>query len=135
MAGHPAERTIKAPGWLRWVGLGGVVLIVALLALLLGGMFSQRRVVAWGVHRLANRVTSALPADLEAEQRRLLERGLECVVTSLRSGHLKADGVAGLVRSCNRALADGKVGADEARALTTEAAGLCLRSGGAELMK
>ncbi len=135
MVGHPAERTINAPGWLRWVGLGGVVLIVALLVLLLGGMFSQRRVVAWGIHRLGDRVKSALPAGLDGDQRRLLDRGLDCVVSSLRSGHLKAEDVAGLVRSCNQALADDKVGADEARVLTTEVAGLCLRSGGAELLR
>jgi len=135
MVGHPAERRIDAPDWLRWVGLAGGVILLVLIVLLLGGMFSQRRVVAWGIHRLASRVTSALPVGVDSEQRRLLERGLECVVRSVRSGHLKAEEVASLVRSCNQALADGKVGPDEARALTTEAAGLCLRSGGAELLK
>jgi len=135
VAGHFADRRIHAPDWLRWVGLGGVVLLVALLVLLLGGMLSQRRVAAWGIHRLEGRVTGALPVELDAERRRLLQRALDCVVTSVRAGHLQADDCVRLVRACKEALADGKIGADETKALTTEAAGLCLRSGGAELLK
>ena len=131
-AGPPDRASAKQPhGWLRWAGLGCGVLVLVLLAALAGGAFSTRRMVAWGVARLADRVVAALPAGTPDVVRNDLRRRLDCVVRAAREHRVSERRLGEFARACTDALADQSVSADEEERIATIADAICRESGGA----
>jgi hypothetical protein len=109
--------------------VGGLVLVV-LVAFLLGGMLSMRRMLAAGVRKVTNTVVQDLPQGLPRQRCEQVQRRLDCVVEEARAGRLDDRKLGEFIRTCRDAVAHGRVGADELREIESRAIALCVASGG-----
>ena len=126
----PARGTPKsAPGWWRWASIGCGVIVLALVVILIGGVLSSRRMLVWGVARLADRVLAALPAGTPPTIRSEMRRTFDCVVRAAREGRLSEQRLGEFARTCVDALADKSISADEEVRIGTLAGGLCREAG------
>ena len=100
--GDPERAPARQPaGWWRWAGLGCGVLVLGLVAALAAGAFSTRRMVAWGVARLADRVVASLPAGTPDAVRADLRRRLDGVGRAARDrGRVDRQEASGVTLVC-----------------------------------
>ena len=117
-------------GWPRWAGIGGGVVVAVLVLLLLAGMFSARRMLAWGLRKVTARAVAAIPSDVPAARRDELRRRLDCVVRLAESGRMDQRRLGELARACSDAARDGRVTSEEMERIEVLAGGLCALSGG-----
>ncbi len=120
----------QPPGWWRWAGIGCGIVVFALVVALAGGAFSTRRMLVWGVARLADRVVASLPAGTPDIVRESLRRRLDCVVRAAREHRVSEQRLGEFARACTEALADRSVGSEEAQRIATIADGICRESAG-----
>ena len=120
----------QPPGWLRWAGIGGGVVVALLFLALLAGVFSARHVLAWGLQRVTTRVVAALPADLAPARREELRRRLDCVVREARTGRLDERRLGELARACTDAVRAGQVSPEALDRIEVLSGGLCAEGGG-----
>ncbi len=123
-------RTTQPPGWWRWAGIGGGVLVAVLFLALLAGVFSARRVLSWGLRRITTRVVAALPADLSPMRREELRRRLDCVVREAEAGRVDERRLGELARVCSQAVKMGRVSPEALDRIEVLAGGLCADGGG-----
>ncbi|HQU33085.1 MAG: hypothetical protein B7Z68_12830 [Acidobacteria bacterium 21-70-11] len=123
-------RAARPPGWWRWAGIGGGVLVAVLFLALLAGMFSARRVLSWGLRRITTRVEAALPADLPPARREELHRRLDCVVAEAEAGRADERRLGELARACSQAVKTGSVSPEALDRIEVLAGGLCAEGGG-----
>jgi len=114
----------------RVATLAGGLLLVVLVAFLLGGMLSARRMLAGGVRAVTTPVLLALPEGLSERRRQEIRRRLECVAEEAQAGRLDERRLGEFTRACKAAVADGRVDASELRDLETRAIALCVAGGG-----
>jgi hypothetical protein len=123
-------RATQPPGWWRWAGIGGGVLVVVLFLALVAGVFSARRVLSWGLRRITTRVIAALPADLSPVRREELRRRLDCVVREAEAGRVDERRLGALARACSEAVKSGSVSPAALDRIEVLAGGLCADGGG-----
>ena len=109
--------------------VGGLALIV-LVAVLIGGMLSMRRVLGAGVRKLTTAVMQNLPAGLSEPRREEVRRRLDCVGELAEAGRLDARRLGEFSRICKGALAQGRLDASTLREVETRAIALCVSGGG-----
>jgi hypothetical protein len=102
-----------------------VVLVVALAA----GALSTRRMVVWGVARVADRVVASLPPGTPDVVRNELRRRLDCVVRAAREQRVNGQRLGELARACTDALADRAVSAEEEQRIASIAEAICREAG------
>jgi hypothetical protein len=117
-------------GWWRWASIGCGVVVLVLVVALIGGLFSSRRMMVWGVGRLGDRVMAALPQDTPAAVREELRRRLNCVVWVARERRASEQRLGEFAKACIDALADKSVSADEEEQIATAADRVCREGGG-----
>ncbi len=126
---RPTPRT-QPPGWLRWAGIGGGVVVAVLVLALLAGVMSARRMLSWGLRKVTARVEAAIPADVPQARRDELRRRLECVIRLADAGRVDGERLGELARACADAARDGRVTLDDMERIEVLAGGLCALSGG-----
>jgi hypothetical protein len=114
----------------RVLTIAGALLLVVLVAILLGGMLSVRRMLGTGVRRVTTAVLRDLPDGLSRQRREEIRRRLECVVDEAEAGRLDDRKLGEFTRACKHAVADGRVDAGELREIETRAIALCVAAGG-----
>jgi hypothetical protein len=114
--------------WL--VRAGGVVAALVLVALLLGGALSAKRLLARGLRKVTAVVLRDLPSSLPAARREEVRRRLDCIVADAEAGRIDERTLGEFTRLCMNAAADGKVDAGELREIETRAIALCVSAGG-----
>jgi hypothetical protein len=119
----------QPPGWWRWAGIGCGVVALGLTVALVAGAFSTRRMVGWGVARLADRVVASLPNGTPAVVRDDLRRRLDCVVRAARERRVSEHRLGEFARACTDALADSSVSADEEQRIAAIADAICREAG------
>jgi hypothetical protein len=119
----------RLPGWWRWASIGCGVVLLVLVAALIGGVFSSRRMMVWGVTRLADRVMAALPEGTPAAVSSELRQRLDCVVRVARERQVSEQRLGEFAKACVDALADKSISADEEERIAVLADGIC-REGG-----
>jgi hypothetical protein len=128
----PAGGTPKsALRWLRWASIGCGVIVLVLVLALGWGAFSSRRMMVWGLTRLANRVLASLPPATPTAVREELHRKFACVLSGAQRGVLDERRLGGFARACSDALADRRVEPDEMERLDALATRLCRDAGDA----
>jgi hypothetical protein len=123
-------RAARPPGWWRWAGIGGGVLVAVLFLALLAGLFSARRVLSWGLRRITTRVVAALPTDLPPARREELRRRLDCVVREAEAGRVDERRLGELARVCSEAVEAGRVSPEALGRIEVLSGGLCADGGG-----
>ena len=121
----------QAPGWLRWTWIGGGIAVVVLFLVLFVGMFSAKRMLSWGMHRITNAVMAALPAELSAAERERIRAELDCVVRAAEEGRADEKRLGELARACTSALEDRTLTSLELARIEVLAGAVCLGAGGA----
>ncbi len=106
------------------------MLVLGLVAALAGGAFSTRRVLVWGVSRLADRVVASLPQGTPDVVRQELRRRLDCVVRAAREHRVSEERLGEFARACTDALADRSVSAEEEQRIAALAGAICSDAGG-----
>ena len=99
----PPSKSKQPPGWLRWAGIGGGIVVAALVLVLLAGVFSARRILTWGLRRVTASAVAAVPSDVPAARREELRRRLDCVVGQVERGGVDERRLGELARACSRA--------------------------------
>jgi hypothetical protein len=120
----------QPPGWWRWASIGCGVVVLVLVVALIGGVFSSRRMLVWGVARLGDRVMAALPEGTPAAVSGELRRRLDCVVRVARERQVSEQRLGEFARACVDALADKSISADEEERIAVLADGICREGGG-----
>ncbi len=120
----------RPPGWWRWAGIGGAILVAVLFLALLAAVLSARRVLSWGLRRIATRVEAALPAEVAAARREELRRRLDCVVREAEAGRADERRLGELARVCSEAVKTGSVSPEALDRIEVLAGGLCADGGG-----
>lgn len=100
-------------------------MVLVLLVVLVAGLMSANRVLAWGAQRLGERVLQALPADLSAADRERLRLSLECAARAARESRAGERDLGTLLRACREALADRVVSPAEAEGILQAADRCC----------
>jgi len=132
-SGEPEGASAKQPpGWWRWAGWGCGVAVVVLVVALAAGALSTRRLVVWGVARLADRVVASLPQGTPDVVRNELRRRLDCVMRATREQRVSGQRLGDLARACTDALADRAVSAEEEQRIATIAEGICREAASGE---
>jgi hypothetical protein len=126
IAGTPRK---QPPNWWRWLSIGCGAVILLLFVALAAGVFSSRRMLVWGVARLADRVIAALPEGTPATIRDGMRRDFDCIVRAARAGRVNEQRLGEFARACVDALADKSISADEEVWIGTLAAALCRDAG------
>ncbi len=130
-AGNDAPPALRhLPGWWRWAGIGCAVVVLALLVALALGAFSTRRLLVWGVGRLADRVAASLPQGTPDVVREALRQRLDCVVRAARERRVSESRLGEFARACTEALADKVVSPQEAERIAAIAEAVCRDAGG-----
>jgi len=80
--------------------------VLVLLVVLVAGVMSANRVVAWGTRRLGEQVLKALPVESSAAERERLRQSLECAVRMARENRASEHELGALMRACRAALVD-----------------------------
>jgi len=127
LAGAPRK---QPPNWWRWVSIGCAALVLALVLALVGGVLSSRRMMVWGVGRLATRVIATLPQGTAPTIRNEMRRQFDCVVQAAREQRVSEQRLGEFARACVDALADKSISADEEARLGTLAIGICREAAG-----
>jgi autotransporter translocation and assembly factor TamB len=120
----------QPPRWWRWVSIGCAVVVLALVLALVGGVLSSRRMMVWGVGRLADRVIATLPQGTPPTIRNEMRRQFDCVVQAARERRVSEQRLGEFARACVDALADKSISADEEARLGTLAIGICREAAG-----
>ncbi len=118
------------PGWWRWAGIGGGVVVAILFLALVAGVFSARRMLTWGLRRIAGAVVAAVPAEVPAARRDELRRRLDCVVRQAEGGRSDERRLGELSRACTDALRNGRLTPGEMERIELLSGALCAESGG-----
>jgi hypothetical protein len=126
----PPSKSKQPPGWLRWAGIGGGIVVAALVLVLLAGVFSARRILTWGLRRVTASAVAAVPSDVPAARREELRRRLDCVVGQVERGGVDERRLGELARACSRAARDRRVSPEELERMEVLAGGLCALAGG-----
>lgn len=100
-------------------------MVLVLLVVLVAGARSAHLLLAWGTHRLGERVVRALPAQIDAADRERLRQGLECATRAARERQASEPDLRALVRACQEALADRAVTLVEAERIRQAAQRCC----------
>jgi hypothetical protein len=127
LSGGPRK---QPSGRWRWVSIGCGAVILLLFAALAAGVFSSRRMMVWGVTRLADRVIATLPEGTPRTIRDEMRRNFDCVVRAARERRVSEQRLGEFARTCVDALADKSISADEEVRIGTLAAGICRDAGG-----
>jgi hypothetical protein len=120
----------QPPGWWRWAGIGGGIVVVLLFLALAVGVFSARRVLVWGLSRVTSAVVGAIPAEVPAARRDELRRRLDCVVRQAQAGRADHRRLGELSRACTEALRDRRLTPEEMERIELLAGALCAEGGG-----
>ena len=120
----------QPPGWWRWAGIGGGVVVAILFLALVAGVFSARRMLTWGLRRITGAVVAAVPAEVPAARRDELRRRLDCVVQQAEGGRADQRRLGELSRACTGALRDGRLTPEEMERIELLAGALCAEGGG-----
>ncbi|HVN33005.1 MAG TPA: hypothetical protein VMT45_13575 [Thermoanaerobaculaceae bacterium] len=120
----------QPPAWWRWASIGCGVVVLALVLALVGGVLSSRRMMVWGVGRLANRVIANLPQGTAPTIRNEMRRRFDCVVQAARERRVNEQRLGEFARACVDALADKFISADEEARIGTLADTICREAGG-----
>ena len=120
----------EPPGWLRWAGIGGGVLVAVLLLALVVGMFSAPKVLSWGLRRVTAAAMLVVPSDVAAARREELRRRLDCVVRLADQQRLDQERLGELARACADAAKRGSMNRGELERIEVLAGGLCALAGG-----
>jgi hypothetical protein len=120
----------QPPGWLRWAGIGGGVVVAGLVLVLIAGMFSVPKVLTWGLRRVTTAAFLVVPRDVPAARRQELRRRLDCVVRLADQGRLDERRLGELARACADAAKQGSMSPDELGRIEVLAGGLCALAGG-----
>jgi hypothetical protein len=112
------------------VSIGCAALVLALVLALVGGGLSSRRMMVWGVGRLADRVIATLPQGTGPTIRNEMRRQFDCVVQAARERRVSEQRLGEFARACVDALADKSISADEEARLGTLAIGICREAAG-----
>ncbi len=123
-------RSAPPPGWLRWAGIGGGVVVAVLVLVLLAGMLSARRMLSWGLRRVTAAAVAAVPPDVPRARRDELRRRLDCVVRLAGSDQVDERRLGELARACSDAARDGRMSTEELERIEVLAGGLCALAGG-----
>ncbi len=118
------------PGWLRWAGIGGGIVVAALVLVLVAGMLSASRMLTWGLRRVTASAVAAVPPDVTAERRVELRRRLDCVVRLVERGGVDERRLGELARACSRVARDRRMSREELERIELLAGGLCVLGGG-----
>lgn len=121
----------QPPGWWRWAGIGGAVVVLVLFLALFAGMLSARRMLTWGLHRITNAVLAGLPAELPAARKEQVRLELDCVLRAAESGTADDRRLGELAKACSTALEDRRIGGEELARIESLAVALCRGAGGA----
>lgn len=134
MESRPADLTgvsrKQPPGWWRWAGIGGAVVVVILFLVLVAGTLSARRMLTWGLHRMTNGVLAGLPAELPSARREQVRLELDCVFKAAESGTADERRLGEFAKACSAVLEDRKISAEELARIESLALGFCGAAGG-----
>jgi hypothetical protein len=106
------------------------VVVLALVLALVGGVLSSRRMMVWGMERLADRVIATLPPGTAPTIRNEMRRQFDCVVQAARARRVNEQRLGEFARACVDALADKSISADEEARIGTLAAAICREAAG-----
>jgi hypothetical protein len=120
----------QPPGWWRWASIGCGAVILLLVVALGVGLFSSKRMLVWGLTRLADRVVASLPAGFPQVAREGLRRRLDCVVRAARERRVREQRLGEFARECVDALADNSISAEEEERIAALADSICREAGG-----
>ncbi|MGD1149045.1 MAG: hypothetical protein ABR961_13970 [Thermoanaerobaculaceae bacterium] len=126
----PPGGSKQPPGWLRWAGIGGGIVVAALVLVLIAGMFSANRMLTWGLRRVTSSAVAAVPSDVPAARREELRRRLDCVVRLAEWGGVDERRLGELARACSRVARDRRMSPEELARIELLAGGLCVLGGG-----
>ena len=127
LAGTPRK---QPPGWWRWAGIGGAVVVVILFLVLVAGTLSARRMLTWGLHRMTNGVLAALLAELPSARREQVRLELDCVLKAAESGTADERRLGEFAKACSAALEDRAMNGEELARIESLALGFCGAAGG-----
>jgi len=114
----------------RLLTIGGAAAVLVLVAVLLGGMLSARKLLGRGVRKVTAVVLRELPAGMTASRREEVSRRLECVAWAAETGTLDEARLGAFVRRCRAAAAGRRIDPAQLREIETEAIALCIAAGG-----
>jgi len=120
----------QPPGWLRWAGIGGGVVVAVLVLVLIAGMFSAQKVLTWGLRRVTTAAMLVVPRDVSVARRQELRRRLDCVVRLADQGRLDEGRLGELARACADVAKHGSMSPNELERIEVLAGGLCALAGG-----
>ena len=113
-----------AGAW-RWLGIGCGIVVLALVVVFVGSVFSAKRLLAWGLARTGQAVMAALPEDTTPIQRRQLREKLDCVAKTAAERRLDETSLGKFGQAAAAALADHRVTTEERQRLLALLDDLC----------
>ena len=126
----PPAGSKQPPGWLRWAGIGGGIVVAVLVLALVAGMFSAKRLLIWGLRRATAGALAAVPPGVPVARREELRRRLDCVMRLAERGGVDERRLGELARACSQAAKKGRMSPEELERIEVLAGGLCVLSGG-----
>ena len=119
----------RVPGWWRWVGMGGGIVVLVMLIALLVSMLSAGRLMRWGLGRMTARIMATLPDGTPEPVRSALDQEFGCVLAAAEDGSVGEARLGEFARACMDALADAAVSPDELERIDGLARAMCAASG------
>jgi hypothetical protein len=123
------EQAAAGPGWLRPTAVGCGLVTLLLVLFMVGGLMAPGKVLALGVVAIRERTLRALPADTPLAEKERLQQGFQCVLAAIAAGRVGRQEVAPLGAVSSAAMRDGRLTADEVKAIADAAQDVCRRAG------